>query len=399
MMTTMIIGVLSLPDFGLTTENPTYGNCSSVLAFCLKPGGKCSNTTIQCQKSNSSVANCCPTFEQCGRNLTCVQNNIGDVCTNISQCFVASGGVLIAASLKVQAEFACTATSTSAKFCRVLYGSGDSCVTSSDCSAGLTCNSANKTCQGLTLGLKCGNATLLPLCDAGLYCETSTVTCQHTLAAGAICTPSGVPCPAGSYCNGTTCQILGSVKIGGHCNGFPYLCTSGSTCAKNNTCVTGQVETFTTCTNNSDCSSIKYTVNGNTNASKCICTSAGKGLCQTTELQNPVAGVAEGTNLANCLAKYNCGYDYLFNLPFLYASGLPASCTVTNCNSEYKKYMAAASDCSKLKYEGSCTYNPFCSGFPIWAIIVIVVVAILLVLAVVFVIFLVLRKRRDYSSI
>jgi uncharacterized membrane protein len=80
-----------------------------------------------------------------------------------------------------------------------------------------------------------------------------------------------------------------------------------------------------------------------------------------------------------------------------YANNDPNSCSVKYCNSYLKKF--ASSGCNMAKPYGSCAYIPYCSGFPVWAIIVIVVVAILLVLAVVFVIFLVLRKRRDYSSI
>jgi len=100
----------------------------------------------------------------------------------------------------------------------------------------------------------------------------------------------------------------------------------------------------------------------------------------------------------NCLAKYNCSYDYTSYEGYAYANNDPNSCSVKNCNSYFKKFAAAPCN-SVVKPMGSCTYTPYCSGFPVWAIIVIVVVAILLVLAVVFVIFLVLRKRRDYSSI
>jgi hypothetical protein len=108
-------------------------------------------------------------------------------------------------------------------------------------------------------------------------------------------------------------------------------------------------------------------------------------------------GVSEGVSLLQCLANNNCSYDYLTPDGFNYANNDPNSCAVKKCNSDLKKFMAA--DCNVMKASGSCVYMPYCSGFPVWAIIVIVVVAILLVLAVVFVIFLVLRKRRDYSSI
>jgi len=242
-----------------------------------------------------------------------------------------------------------------------------------------------------------------------LYCALNASSfksyCTASVTASDSCepVPSGAPCPAGYWCTNNKCTAVGTVESGKNCSSSQtvtpgsvntYLCASGLAAnVSSGLCVTGKSWTLTSCTNDTQCSSIgEY--------SKCYCNPNGKGYC--SEIHNVTEapdsdGVSEGVSLIQCLAKYNCSYDYSSPEAMSYANNDPSSCSVKNCNSYLKKYNSAP--CDMVKTAGSCLYMPYCSGFPIWAIIVIVVVAILLVLAVVFVIFLVLRKRRDYSSI
>jgi hypothetical protein len=97
---------------------------------------------------------------------------------------------------------------------------------------------------------------------------------------------------------------------------------------------------------------------------------------------------SEESDLTTCLASNNCTD----------ASDAPESCCYANCLSQYKKTFSCGCSLSDQFY-GSCFYNQYCGGFPVWAIIVIIVVAIVLVLAIVLLVFFMMRRRRQYDSI
>jgi len=384
MTMTMVIGVLSLPDFGLekkSSPSVPYNSSCVETDFCLKSGAKCDNSSkviANCITNSSASANCCPSGEFCSRNGTCAKNNYGAACSNVLECRPDIFGTL--------------AVSCTSGHCYPLYGAGDNCNTDADCMSPLKCGTgSNKTCTGLPVGSTgCTAGFRGQLCAIGLVCLSNV--CQKTVASTASCDNIANICPANYYCVGGKCLKLGSVANNAACGGNPFVCTSGSTCNLAGNCVAGAPLPSVTCTNTSQCSSVG-------NSSTCECTDSGKGMCTPSlnDLLLNNLGYNDIVSLANCLATKGCAYDYTGSDPTSYANSDSMSCTVVNCNSYYKKVMAAG--CGFQKFAGTCSYNPWCAGFPVWAIIVIVVVAVLLVLAVVFVIFLVLRKRRDYSSI
>jgi len=295
--------------------------------------------------------------------------------------------------------------------CQIIYGAGDYCTEGNQCFSGTCTNSA---CTGVGEGGDCSNQPAeakFAVCATNLYCKNTGVaaTCEATLTSGAACQPvytGGVPCPAAEWCTSGKCAAVGSVASGGNCSSAlitnpdaiasvdAFLCASGLAAnVSSGLCVTGKAWSLQTCKNNTDCASVDA-------KSECICNPNGKGYCTliTNSSTAPDStGISAGVSLLQCLAKANCSYNYMTADGMLYANNDPNSCAVKNCNSNLKKFNSAP--CDFMKPFGSCAYLPYCSGFPVWAIIVIVVVAILLVLAVVFVIFLVLRKRRDFSSI
>jgi len=290
------------------------------------------------------------------------------------------------------------------KFCRAVYGAGDTCKTNDDCfnmgGVTLQCGTNNSQCTGLAKGAKCIDTASLGLgistCAAGLYCD-SKMMCSPVLASGFACNNSKgeQPCPTGQQCNGVSdtagkCVAVGTVASGANCGGANLACASGSVCS-GNTCMATSPYKLVSCTNDSDCASVQST-------GTCECyPGSGKGYCTFSGLNaSSLAATAESAiNLVNCLAKYNCSYDPWSPTT---VNTNKMSCAVENCNSYVKKYITAAS-CNGAKVGGTCFSSTYCSGFPVWAIIVIVVVAVILVLSVVIVVFLVLRKRRDYSSI
>lgn len=76
----------------------------------------------------------------------------------------------------------------------------------------------------------------------------------------------------------------------------------------------------------------------------------------------------------------------------------PNSCVYNNCYSDLKKSLSCGCDDAD-DLASSCSYNSFCGGFPVWAIIVIIIAAIILVLAIVLLVFFMMRKRRTYDQI
>jgi len=305
-------------------------------------------------------------------------------------------------------------------YCRPIYGDNDGCNTDADCfsytnmtsglqiaASALKCDNKTNTCMGISVGKQCAWADAIPVsgwqgavCKFGSTCEPtkdSTYECTATIAPGASCQAAAPWCQAGYLCgNNGKCIALASLKAGDNCTlqeeATEYadvLCGSGMTCYEGK-CATAETLTYSSCTADSDCNSNQT----------CNCSTDGKSYCIYKPKYQPIpdTGASEQVALANCLVKYNCSYAYGSIAPVSASSSASMSCAVQNCNSYLKKYNAF--DCSTEKMAGTCFgYNPYCAGFPVWAIIVIVVVAVLLVLAVVFVIFLVLRKRRDYSSI
>jgi len=370
------------------------GNCSDTY-YCTKPNAKCTadwtlHNTTQCQKSDLSSSNaksdpnCCPILQFCGRNGTCVENNDGDECKTVSDCY---GSILGTGAVNCVSGY-----------CRAIYGAGDGCNDNSDCYQGLTCNNDTNTCTGLEFGKACAYVPVgvkISLCQFPNYCNATQLEggfCVSPLATGAQCPEAENYCYPGTQCDSTTkgtCTTVGTIKTGDACGDANYVCDSGNICFYGE-CTKATASKLVTCTNNSDCTSVQAN-------SSCLCGNDGKGYCTFTGIGSLAVGIEETINLVECLVKYNCSVGPENN-PLMYVNNDKMSCGVQNCNSYVKKYFSAVS-CNNAKKGGSCYANPYCGGFPVWAIVVIVVVAIILVLSVVIVVFLVLRKRRDYSSI
>jgi hypothetical protein len=90
-----------------------------------------------------------------------------------------------------------------------------------------------------------------------------------------------------------------------------------------------------------------------------------------------------------CLAANNCTYS----------SDIEGSCSAISCLTQYKD--ASSCLCSNLKaMGGNCLYDPYCSGFPLWAIIAIAVGGVVILLVIVLLIVCLMRRRKqDYDTI
>jgi hypothetical protein len=179
-----------------------------------------------------------------------------------------------------------------------------------------------------------------------------------------------------------TCQAIGTQQMGGPCtsNGLFDACASGLVC--NDGAGVANVSCISVNT-----SSVACTDSANCTGGSCQCSPVtGSSYCVGTPFNNPCT--EETINYAQCLAQQACAIP----------SVAPDSCAQKNCESDFKKYQSCGCSLSNSVL-GKCTYNQYCGGFPVWAIIVIIVVAIVLVLAIVLLVFFMMRRRRQYDSI
>jgi len=302
-------------------------------------------------------------------NSTCVTDTAGQSCTSSTNCFSSSP----------------TPMNCVSGTCVYIYGPGDSCSNNTDCASG---NCTGSVCIGGSYGQSCSTAaTVIPSCNFGLYCylniTSQSTTCQNTTAEGGNCT-SSVQCAAGTTCfsstrtNGTLsqpmCQTIGTQSEGNPCMDNS-ACDSGTVCYMGNCTSVGT--SMTSCTNSTSCGT----------GAQCVCSYVtGDLYCAGTLYNNPCTD--EQISLQSCLASSSCSE----------ATDAPNSCSYANCLSEYKKSLSCR--CSfASSVSGGCSYNQYCGGFPVWAIIVIIVVAIVLVLAIVLLVFFMMRRRRQYDSI
>jgi hypothetical protein len=406
--------ILLFLAFGLVSCVASSGlNCTDKAEYCVKLNGKCTAdfwgtnstycTTFSDLNGAKSNPVCCSITQYCV-NSTCMDNNIGSPCKSNLDC---------RANLLGNSPVECNSNG----FCQAIYGAGDTCSTDSDCYTGgpvsLKCGNTSK-CTGRSVGEVCYNDTFglgyfppdlgISTCALPAFCARAALTDQFTcqaasnyvgksgtcslLADGSSAYP---PCAPGYQCDGKSCIQIGTVASGSSCGNANLAC-SGTAFCYNGSCSSTKAQKPVSCSNSSDCTSIQANAD-------CVCTTSGKGYCAFTG-ENVAAGIynsEQEVNLVNCLVKNNCSLSIGYPQYLTQVNLNKQSCAVENCNSDIKKYQSAS--CDQVKAAGSCYNNPYCSGFPVWAIIVIVVVAVILVLSVVIVVFLVLRKRRDYSSI
>jgi len=217
------------------------------------------------------------------------------------------------------------------------------------------------------------------------YSMVENFTCQNVTASGSPCV-SSEECAAGTVCfqktagGNLTCQAMGSQGSGGPC--VTGACAAGFGCPyppANQTCVSVTTD-VTNCNNDTDCP-----------GSSCQCSPfVGKSFC-TGPTYDPCT--QENFDLTTCLANGKCVADES-------STCTTGSCCDTNCQSQYKKLRSCFCPFISDAF-GSCNYDSYCGGFPVWAIIVIIVAVIALILAVVIVVVLYLRnkRKRQYESI
>jgi len=344
----------------INTANSALVNCSAT-DTCAGKGDACSGNYPLggCSRANGT---CCAGGLYCV-NKTCVTDTYEGLCNTAADCYPGR-------------EFACVN-----KTCQYIMGIGEDCSVDAECYSG---NCANGTCQGSAYNQMCNPVNLGRDCDFGLYCGMGmnmNWTCQNTTAPGQPC-GNGVPCYPGNACfqltfgNASTCNPIGSAGQGMPCTSG--ACASGLVCniaAANVTCI--PVNT----------SSVACTANANCTGGTCQCSPVtGSSYCIGLAYNNPCT--EESINYYQCLATSSCSFS----------SDAPDSCAQKNCESDYKKAQSCGCSLSNSVL-GKCTYNQYCGGFPVWAIIVIIVVAIVLVLAIVLLVFFMMRRRRQYDSI
>jgi len=342
----------------INSVNSALINCSAT-DTCAGKGDTCGGNYFPamggCSKANGT---CCAEGLYCV-NKTCLVDTYEGLCSTAADCYP-------------MGEFTCVN-----KTCQYIMGIGEDCSANSECYSG---NCANGTCMGSGYGGSCMTSLN---CNFGLYCASmgGNYSCQNTTAPGQPC-GNGVPCFPGNVCfqktfgNGSTCQAIGTQTEGMPCT--TGACASGLVCniaSMNVTCVS--VNT----------SSVACTADQNCTNGVCKCSPVtGSSYCVGLAYNNPCT--EESINYYQCLATSSCSFS----------SEAPDSCAQKNCESDYKKSQSCGCSLSNSVL-GKCTYNQYCGGFPVWAIIVIIVVAIVLVLAIVLLVFFMMRRRRQYDSI
>jgi len=367
---------MALPDFNdVVNPYPPGPNCTSVWG-CVGKGDTCSHSLVglSCNGQQPfSNQSCCALGLSCIGGV-CAVDNSGSLCggtyNNASSCMTNYAGATIQ----------CVGSnSTTAGTCQYMYGVGDTCTSSANCLYNLNCSG---TCQGIATTNACN---LTQQCVYGDYCALN-FTCQPMVASGGTC-GGLVPCTAGTVCltvNGTsTCVGLFTQTAGTK----PCMSsTGGSTCntglvcwALNSTCVTADTD-ITSCDDGNATTSCPIST------WSCACSPfSGKSYCNDPYYNDCTD---QQSSLLTCQTSSSCPT----------VSGAPNSCIYQNCYSEWKKSQSCGCTSASTGLD-SCSYNDFCGGFPVWAIIVIIVVAIILVLGIVLLVFFMMRRRRQYDSI
>jgi hypothetical protein len=115
-----------------------------------------------------------------------------------------------------------------------------------------------------------------------------------------------------------------------------------------------------------------------------------------TESIVPYCPPEEQTTL-QCLLENNCSYYYTAGLGLNGDSLPPNSCAAENCQSSFKKVASCGCTNANNLY-GNCFYLEYCSGFPVWGMVVIAIVVVILVLVVIAIV-MVMRRKRTYEII
>jgi len=356
-------------EYGFNSASNAYAsNSSNATVSCAKnsscvgKGASCGGfvdlTTLEtynCSLNSSGTPNCCASGLYCISGK-CAIDNAGATCTTGVDCYP---------SVTAFYPLNCVGG-----ICTYVGYAGDKCTNGSQCANNLPCN--NSVCTAPSVGQACN---LTSGCGFGAYCGSlnGSLQCINYPQNGSCYANS--KCYPGNFCNNGTCAALFSLGQGANCMGDSNRCQTGFICApNNNTCQTAETS-LTTCTNDSDCSS-----------GVCLCSPfSGKQYCDSL-FDDPCT--SQRQSLDSCLVSNNCTHD---------GDGTN-TCSYANCYSEYKKSNSCGCSIASTKYS-SCFYNPYCGGFPVWAIIVIIVVIIVLILAVVLIVFFLMRRRRQYDTI
>jgi len=328
---------------------------------CVGKGASCggyvdfkSGLAYNCSVNSSGTPNCCASGLWCVGGK-CAIDNVGSSCSGDANCHgSATAGLPLLCMSGI---------------CTYVGFAGDKCSNNSQC-LNLPCN--NSVCTAPSLGQSCN---LTSGCGFGLYCgiANGTQQCMTLPKNGSNCIAKY--CYPGNFCNGGTCVAKFSVGQGGQCGGFKEYCQTGLVCAaENGTCITAGT-TYPTCTSGANCSS-----------GICWCSFfSGKQFCVDLDVDPCTSQVS---SYESCLTSNNCSTG----------GDQTNTCSYANCYSEYKKSKSCGCTNDSTFYS-TCSYSPYCGGFPVWAIIVIIVVIIVLILAVVLIVFFLMRRRRQYDTI
>jgi len=308
--------------------------------------------------------NCCASGMLCVSGK-CQTVSVGDPCTSNKQCPTPPTAQLpIAGSISM----ACISNT-----CQYLYMVGDSCSSNADCHGdyGITCDTHTGKCVGLPLGANCGGG----VCNLGLYCKYPPIQCVPKIAEGGKC-EYAYECLGGLACTNGACTQPFSLPLNSNC--LSNLdCQTNLICGFEKTCVVPSA--LKQCTSNSQCTESKEDY--------CLCSKfSGDQFCAVSG-SNYWPCPSEGNELFNCLNSYNCTSP----------SDAPQSCCRLNCYSQFKKALSCNCPLSDAFY-GDCIINPFCGGFPVWAIILIVLITICLLVACLALVasFFVYRRRKNH---
>lgn len=233
---TKLNGTLATGAACLVGPQCQSGACSATATQCgvcapvgtASAGMACGNDLPKCATGLSCISGKCGTWDvisAAGADCTAANQycNVGLVCAalesdggpEVDQCFVlGSEGQACSRGRPCDhaGTFGCSPTSNT---CVALAGLGAGCAQSSDCVAGLLCDSSDLRCRSPRTGVTVGSACELgDLCASGAKCSVTAdagthMSCVLALPLGADCSQAATLCGAGLACGASkTCVKL-----------------------------------------------------------------------------------------------------------------------------------------------------------------------------------------------
>jgi len=353
----IVMGVFTITqvfaDGSSSLSSSSNENCTVKRALCVPKTARCHGDFIYdnetCRHSNFTFT-CCEYPLYC-INGTCKEDNIGDNCTEDSDCVISFYGTGIHKCIDGT--------------CQMLLNANDYCNNDTDCADNMTCEEGR--CKGHPLYSKCTPPVRVAVrpalfglshyvCDEGLVCapeddkENSYYRCIYGGNLSDTCNKTN-PCNPYFVCNKGKCVKPYSLDIGEECdNDQACKCLDG-------VCIESVDYEYVECTSDTDC---KEGTNGICGECNHI---TGKRTCGIPDIVDYCS--QEWRSAYGCYERKKCA-----PVP----GSVMDTCVQEQCTTETNNLLSCKMNCALFRGELSiCAANLIvrnCPIFPMWARIV-----------------------------